>query len=289
MSFSQAKIARKLEEKQRQALISLLADEDSKVYRTVRETLLSYGPSCLEWLQEHTLSNDPVLRRRAAEIVQHFARQEADTQFLAFCLNQGEDFDLEHGVLLLSRTQYPMINIEGYSAILDDYAGELRERLDLNGPGDQILRIINDYVFRELKFTGDEQNFYDPQNSYFNCVMDRRVGNPISLSLLYLLLSRRLRLPVVGIGLPGHFLCRYQTSRSELYVDAFHGGRLLAKADCVKHVINLRQRFDESCLAPVSARRILLRICAQLHQIYTQQKAPVQIERLQRYLVALAK
>jgi regulator of sirC expression with transglutaminase-like and TPR domain len=289
MSFSQAKTARKLEEKQRQALISLLADEDSKVYRTVRETLLSYGPSCLEWLQEHTLSNDPVLRRRAKEIMEHFARVDADTQFLAFCLNQGEDFDLEHGVLLLSRTQYPMINMDGYSAILDDYSGELRERLDLNGPGDQILRVINDYIFRELKFTGDEQNFYDPQNSYFNCVMDRRVGNPISLSLLYLLLSRRLRLPMVGIGLPGHFLCRYQTSRSELYVDAFHGGRLLAKADCVKHVINLRQRFDESCLAPVSARRILLRICAQLHQIYTQQKAPVQIERLQRYLVALAK
>ncbi|HEX4120541.1 MAG TPA: transglutaminase-like domain-containing protein [Verrucomicrobiae bacterium] len=289
MSFSQAKIARKLEEKQRQALISLLADEDTKVYRTVRETLLSYGPSCSEWMREHTLSNDPVLRRRATEIVQHFARMEADTQFLAFCLNQGEDFDLEHGVLLLSRTQYPVINIEGYSAILDDYAGDLRERLDLNGPADQILRVINDYLFRELKFTGDEQNFYDPQNSYFNCVMDRRIGNPISLSLLYLLLSRRLRLPVVGIGLPGHFLCRYQTSRTELYVDAFHGGRLLAKADCVKHVINLRQRFDESCLAPVSARRILLRICAQLHQIYTQQKSPVQIERLQRYLVALAK
>jgi len=289
MSFSQAKTARKLEEKQRQALISLLADEDSKVYRTVRETLLSYGPSCLEWLQEHTLSNDPVLRRRAKEIMEHFARVDADTQFLAFCLNQGEDFDLEHGVLLLSRTQYPMINMDGYSAILDDYSGELRERLDLNGPGDQILRVINDYIFRELKFTGDEQNFYDPQNSYFNCVMDRRVGNPISLSLLYLLLSRRLRLPVVGIGLPGHFLCRYQTSRSELYVDAFHGGRLLANADCVKHVINLRQRFAESCLAPVSARRILLRICAQLHQIYTQQKAPVQLERLQRYLVALAK
>lgn len=289
MSFSETKIARKLEEKQRQALISLLADDDTKVYRTVRETLLSYGPSCSEWVREHTLSNDPVLRRRATEIVEHFARQDADTQFLAFCLNQGEDFDLEHGVLLLSRTQYPLINIEGYSAVLDDYAGDLRERLDLNGPSDQILRIINDYLFREQKFAGDEQNFYDPQNSYFNCVMDRRIGNPISLSLLYLLLSRRLRLPVVGIGLPGHFLCRYQTSRTELYVDAFHGGRLLAKADCVKHVINLRQRFDESCLAPVSARRILLRICAQLHQIYTQQKSPVQIERLQRYLVALAK
>jgi regulator of sirC expression with transglutaminase-like and TPR domain len=289
MSFSHAKTARKLDEKERHALISLLADDDAKVYRTVRETLLSYGPSCTQWMREHTLSNDPVLRRRATEIIEHFARQDADTQFLAFCLNQGEDFDLEHGVLLLSRTQYPLINVDAYSAVLDDFAGDLRDRLDLNGPPDQILRVINDFLFRDHKFTGDEQNFYDPQNSYFNCVMDRRIGNPISLSLLYLLLARRLRLPMVGIGLPGHFLCRYQSSRAELYVDAFHGGRLLAKADCVKHVIQLRQRFDESCLAPVTARRILLRICANLHQIYTQQKSPVQIERLQRYLVALAK
>jgi regulator of sirC expression with transglutaminase-like and TPR domain len=289
MSFSQANTARKLEEKQRQALISLLADDDTKVYRTVRETLLSYGPGCSEWMRQHTLSNDPVLRRRANEIVGHFARQDADTQFLAFCLNQGEDFDLECGVLLLSRTQYPLINSEGYSALLDDFAGELRERLDLNGPADNVLRIISDYLFRELKFTGDEQNFYNPENSYFNCVLDRRVGNQISLSLLFLLVARRLRLPVVGIGLPGHFLCRFQSTRAELYVDAFHGGRLLAKADCIKHVIQLRQRFDESCLAPVSPRRILLRICASLHQIYTQQKSPVQTERLQRYLVALAK
>jgi regulator of sirC expression with transglutaminase-like and TPR domain len=288
MSFSHVKTARKLDEKQRQALVSLLADDDAKVYRTVRETLLSYGPGCSEWMREHTLSNDPVLRRRASEIVQHFARQDADTQFLAFCLNQGEDFDLEAGVLLLARTQYPLINPEGYSAVLDDYAGDLRERLDLNGPAEQMLRVINDYLFREKKFVGDEQNFYDPENSYFNRVLDRSIGNPISLSLLYLLVSRRLRLPVVGIGLPGSFLCRYQSSRTELYVDAFHGGRLLTKADCVKHVVQLRQRFDESCLAPVSARRILLRICATLHQIYTQQKAAVQIERLHRYLVALA-
>jgi regulator of sirC expression with transglutaminase-like and TPR domain len=289
MSVSQAKEPRQIEEKQRQALISLLADDDAKVYRTVRETLLSFGPGCTEWMRAHTLSNDPVLRRRATEIVQHFGRIDADTQFLAFCLNQGEDFDLEHGVLLLSRTQYPSINIEGYTAILDDYAGELRDRLDLSLPADQILRTISEYLFRELKFTGDSQNFYDPENSYFNCVLDRRIGNQISLSLLFLLVARRLRLPVAGILLPGHFLCRYQSSRAELYVDAFHGGRLLAKADCVKHVIQLRQRFDESCLAPVSPRRILLRICASLHQIYTQQKSPIQTERLQRYLVALAK
>jgi regulator of sirC expression with transglutaminase-like and TPR domain len=104
------------------------------------------------------------------------------------------------------------------------------------------------------------------------------------------LLVRRLRLPMAVIGLPGHhFLCRYQSSRAELYVDAFHGGRLWTKADCIKQVVQLRERFDESCLAPVSSRRILLRICASLHQIYTQRKSADQVDRLQRYLVALAK
>lgn len=289
MNSPAAKTPGKLEEKQRKALISLLADEDLAVYRTVRQNLISHGPIAAQWLREHTLSDDPLLRRRAVEITHHFSRLDADTELLAFCLNQGEDFDLEQGVLLLARTQYPNINIEAYSALLDDLAGELRDRLDLSGESDQILNTIGEYFSTDLKFVGDETNFYDPDNSYLNRVLDRRKGNPISLSVVYLLLVRRLRLPVVGIGLPGHFVCRYQSSRYEVYIDPFRKGRLLSKSDCVKYVMQLRHRFDESCLAPVTSRRILLRICANLHQIYTHNKSPEQSERLQRYLVALAK
>lgn len=289
MNLTPATPLGKLDEKQRKALISLLADEDQNVYRTVREKIVSMGPPSTAWLRPHLLSNDPVLRRRATEIVRHFERQEADTRLLAFCLNQGEDFDLEQSVLLLARTQYPDINSEAYSALLDDYANELRDRLDLNGEPVLILKLVNDYLFREQHLVGDENNFYDPDNSYLNRVLDRRLGNSMSLSLVYLLVTRRLRLPMAGIGLPGHFLCRYQSSRAEIYVDAFRGGRFLTKADCIKHVVQLRQRFDDSCLAPVSSRRILLRICANLHQIYTQRKSAEQADRLQRYLVALAK
>jgi regulator of sirC expression with transglutaminase-like and TPR domain len=279
----------KLEAKQRIALVSLLADDDRNIYRTVHDKIISYGPASVPWLREHLLSDDPVLRRRVREIIYYFARQDADTQLLAFCLNQGEDFDLEQSALLLSRTQYPEINLEAYSAWLDQFAGELRDRLDLNGSPVEIIKTINDYLFQELKFTGDEYNFYDPANSYLSSVLDRRIGNPVSLSLVYLLVARRLRLPVAGIGLPGYFLCRFQSSRAEIYVDPFRGGRLMTKGDCIKHMVQLRQRFDESCLSPVSSRRILLRICANLHQIYTQQKLPEQGGRLQRYLVALAK
>src|SRR5580704_17986870 len=120
MNSPTVKTPGKLDEKQRKALISLLADEDQAVYRTVRQNLISHGPIAAQWLRDYTLSDDPLLRRRAVEITDHFSRIDADIELLAFCLNQGEDFDLEQSVLLLARTQYPGINLEAYSALLDD-------------------------------------------------------------------------------------------------------------------------------------------------------------------------
>lgn len=278
-----------LSESQRKALISLLGDDDATIYHTVREKLLSYGPLVVEWLRPYRVSNDPILRRRAREIGDHFSKQNADTQFLAFCLNQGEDFDIEEGVLRLAQTQYPGINISAYIALLDSFAGDLRERMSVEDDADQILATINDYLFRELGFAGNEENYYDPENSYINCVLDRRTGNPISLSLIYLFVGRRLKLPMTGIGLPGHFICRYQTTKREVYIDAFNRGKLLSKADCIKYLLHTNHSLQEGHLVPVTARRILLRICANLHQIYTQLDAREEISRLQRYLVALAK
>ena len=289
MNLPLAKTKSPLSESQRAALITLLGDDDWVIYQTVREKLISYGPVAVDWLRSHLLSSDPVLRRRAKELVAHFGRQNADTQFLAFCLSQGEDFDIEEGVLRLAQTQFPGINPSAYTALLDSFASDLREQIDLGGEPDQILATINDYLFRQLGFTGNEDDYYDPENSCINCVLDRRTGNPISLSLVYLFVARRLKLPMTGIGLPGHFICRYQTTKSEVYIDAFNRGKILTKADCIKYLLHTNHSLQEGHLAPVNARRILLRICANLHQIYTQLEAPEEISRLQRYLVALAK
>src|SRR5256885_3124146 len=92
-------------EGQREALIKLLSDEDAAVYRLVREKILSYGQTALPWMHPHLLSSDPVLRRRAQEIIDHLARRSADNRVLAFCLSQhGEDLDVEPGPRLLSQT-----------------------------------------------------------------------------------------------------------------------------------------------------------------------------------------
>lgn len=272
---------------QKAALVSLLSDEDPSVYQTIREKILSYGPPAVSWLQPYTRSNDPVLRRRATELVLHFDRQTADDAFLAFCLQHGEDFDLEQSAWLFAQTRYPHINPEAYRALLDSFAADLRERLDLSAKPKEILATINTRLFSDLGFTGNEENYYDPENSYLNRVIDRRTGNPINLSLLYMVLVRRLGLPVAGIGLPGHFICRYQSSAAEIYIDPFNHGKLLAKADCVQYLLQGNFAMSDDYLAPLSPRRILRRICGNLHQIYQKLGWPDEVTRLQRYCIAL--
>lgn len=282
-------LTKELSQGERLALVSLLADEDPAVYRTIRETILSYGPPAAEWLRPHIMSDDPALRRRAQQIVLHFDRQASDDQFIAFCLRHGEEFDLEQGTWLFAKTQYPLINVEAYQALLDGYANELRGRLAPATAPKEFLAITNQYLFSELGFAGNEENYYDPENSYLNRVMDRRTGNPINLCLLYLLLARRLRLPVAGIGLPGHFICRYQSTAAEVYFDPFNRGKFLTKADCVQYLTSANFSLRDDYLAPVSPRRWLLRICSNLHQIYQRLEQAAEAMRVQRYLVALAR
>jgi len=279
-----------LSESQKTALVKLLSDEDPAVYHLVREKILSCGQAATGWMQTHVLSSDPVLRRRAQEIIDRLARQSSDNRFLAFCLSQhGEELDVEQGSWLLAQTRYPEINVAAYQALFDSYAGDLRERIDFGAKPEQILATINQYLFTELGFHGNEQNYYEPENSYLNRVIDRRTGNAISLCLVYLFVSRRLHLPVTGIGMPGHFLCRFQCSTEELYINAFNRGKLLSRTDCVKYLVQTNYGFQEGLLSPATPRRILLRMCSNLHQIYLHLKLRDETERLQRYIVALAK
>jgi regulator of sirC expression with transglutaminase-like and TPR domain len=276
-------------DREKAALISLLADEDASVYQVVRERLLSLGTVARDWLQPYTLSNDWLLRRRAQEIVRHFDQQTADDRFLAFCLKRGEDFDLEEAAWLMAQTQFPDINVEAYKALLDIFVAELRQRVALYKRANQILGQINDYLFNELAFAGNEKNYYNPDNSYLNRVLDRRTGNPISICLLYVLVARRLRLPVVGVELPGHFLCRYQSASDEIYIDAFHHGRLLTKTDCIHYLIRGNYNVSDDYLSPVSPRRLFRSICGSLHQIYLQFEHEKDAIRVQRYFVALSR
>ena len=142
-------------ERRRAALLNLLGDENAEVYQAVRGQILAEGNAAGEWLRPFALSDDPLVRKRVQEILHYVDQQTSDNRFLTFCLNHGEEFDLETAAWLLAQTQFPQINVEAYQALLDGYASALRERTDRHGRVNTMLGKINDYLFTELEFQGE--------------------------------------------------------------------------------------------------------------------------------------
>jgi regulator of sirC expression with transglutaminase-like and TPR domain len=156
------------------------------------------------------------------------------------------------------------------------------------GPG-VAIDAFNEVLFRQLGFVGNEADYFNPENSYLNRVMDLRRGIPISLCLVYLLIGKRLGLPLVGIGMPGHFICRWQTATEEVFIDPFHLGRLLTRGECRKRLQDLAIEYDDRHLAPLSHRRTLTRVVANLHLIHKERRETATVERFLRYLIALSR
>ena len=276
-------------DQQRSALIKLLGDEDPTVYQAVRNKIISMGSDTQLWLKPCQVSSDATLRRHALEIVRHFDRELSDTRFMAYCLQDETLIDLEKGALLMAQTAYPEINPAAYSAILDQLAGELREWLAASDPQERMLVRVNQFLFEEKGFTGNMENYYDPENTFINRVLDRRTGNPVGLCMIYVLLMQRLGFSVCGVGLPGHSVCRFLDGTEEVYVDAFNLGKLLTRHDCIEHLKRCKHELRDEYLEPMTARRMLARMCGNLEQIYTELKRDADASRVQRYLFALTR
>ncbi len=276
-----------LRESEKAALLTLLADEQELVYQAVRARLLSVGKAASEWLRPHQFSRNRLLARRVSEILRDLALREADERFCRFCLTHGEDFDIEEAAWLLAQTAYAEINVEGYRALLDDFAGELRPRLSLYRRGNQLLSRINQYLFGEQDFGPHPEGQEAPEWCYLNQVMDGRMGNALSLSLLYVAVARRLELPVAGVNLAGHFVCRYQSAAEEIYIDPFHHGRLMSRAECVHQLIRSHCDVKDDYLSPVRARQWLGQFCERLAELYRLGGEQAGFDRMTRYLTML--
>jgi regulator of sirC expression with transglutaminase-like and TPR domain len=181
-----------------------------------------------------------------------------------------DQIDIARAALLYARDAYPNLDVNSYLARLDDMAEELSLRLNHQHP----ITAINGFLFDELAFRGNEDHYFDPRNSFLNQVLDRRIGIPITLSVIYLELARRLHLPMKGIGLPGHFVVRYDGDQDVLYLDPFNRGKTLTEQDCRRQVTAIsggRLAFDPSFLTPLNSRQILSRMLRNLKAIYTAQ------------------
>jgi regulator of sirC expression with transglutaminase-like and TPR domain len=186
-----------------------------------------------------------------------------------------EQINLAKAALYLAQEEYSQLDPEEYLNALDTMAQEIEERLPLEAYPLRIIQTINHYLFEDLGFCGNARDYYDPRNSYLNQVIDRRTGIPITLSLIYLEIARRIDFPMVGVGMPGHFLIRPTVGEMQIFVDPFNKGEVMFEADCqerLQQIFNapvvLRPEFSEA----VDSRYVLMRILTNLKAIYLQQQ-----------------
>ncbi|NJN93183.1 MAG: tetratricopeptide repeat protein [Anaerolineales bacterium] len=185
--------------------------------------------------------------------------------------------NLARAALLLSEYINHVPNLVApYLARLDDIAEQVRPALELAHTDEEKVAALTGYLFGELDFHGNSENYYDPNNSFLNRVLDRRTGIPISLSVICLEVGWRLGLPVSGLGLPGHFIVGYGLPEAPLYLDPFNRGAILSEDDCLalsRVPTSQRLAFREQFLAPAAQKAVLFRMLLNLKQIYLRQES----------------
>ena len=200
-----------------------------------------------------------------------------------------EDIDLGTVALLIAREEYPELNPGVYLGRLDTMAQEVAGRLQGSTDPRRTVEVLNNYLFSQEGFRGNEDDYYDPRNSFLNDVLDRKLGIPITLSLVYTELGRRIGFPLAGVGMPGHFLLRPPLHREEWYIDAFNHGTVLSPEDCAERLGSVyggRIQFQPELLATVNKRQFLARMLANLKGIYLQRRDfPRALAAIERILI----
>ena len=196
-------------------------------------------------------------------------------EFARMMTRPEEDLDLGRAALLVAGEEYPGLNVDQHLRRLDAFAAAVLERAPESLPPEELARLLGRYLFEEQGFQGNSADYYNPDNSYFNRVLDTHTGIPITLSLLFLEVARRVGLRCNGVGMPGHFLVGLEGA--QVYFDPFNGGAALTAADCRRLAEGLfgpRMAWRDEYLAPCTKYEFLFRLLNNLKAVYERAGAP---------------
>ena len=273
-------------ENQINALILLLSDQDPKIAQTIHNQLVGIGQPAIPFLQRALSKQDSSnLSDRILAVISDIKLIEVEHMFQALTAPSNESIDLEEGAFLIAHAAYPDLDSLAYQQQIENMVNVLKQRWEPNITPRQAIQLINEYLFHELGFKGNTQDYYDPDNSFLHKVLERRVGIPISLCVLYLLIGQRLNVPVVGLGLPGHFMVGLRAE--PVFIDCFNQGVVLNQKEVAKFLEEYGVEFDSRHLTPTPNELILARMIRNLLAIYEKRNEPQQAKRFSKLLAYL--
>lgn len=182
-----------------------------------------------------------------------------------------EQINLAEASLLIAAEEYPRLEVETYLDKLDYFGDLARERAAGLRDAVDMISALNETLFEHLGFRGNSQSYYDPRNSFLNQVIDRRIGIPITLTVVYIDVARRIGFPVKGVGLPFHFIAKHEAESGDIFIDTFNKGRLLGAAGCADLVTETGGgsiELQPGHLDAVTSKQILTRMLSNLLGVY---------------------
>ncbi len=221
------------------------------------------------------------------------------TPFADLVAREDPQIELARACLLIAEDAYPGLDVEGYVGEVDRFAKRLRARVGPRASAEEKVVELNEFLFDELGYRGNTDNYYDPRNSYLNEVIDRRTGIPITLSVLYLEIGRRIGLALQGVSFPGHFLVRLRVRGGTLVLDPFAGGVPQSEEDLRERLKRVVPRGAtggipvadlplDQFLEPATNRQILARLLRNLKGIYREADKPERmLEVLNRMIIVV--
>ncbi|MFY9609645.1 MAG: tetratricopeptide repeat protein [Blastocatellia bacterium] len=197
-----------------------------------------------------------------------------------------EQINLAEAALLIAAEEYPKLDVDLYLEKLDRFGDLAREQSGSETGALDLIAAVSAALFDRLGFQGNRASYYDPRNSFLNEVIDRRTGIPITLTVVYIEVARRIGLSIKGVGMPGHFIAKHEAESGEIFIDPFNEGRLIGMPECSELLSDttggtLDLKSDH--LLAVSNKKILTRMLSNLLGIYgatDQRRALAAIDRI---------
>ncbi|PEN15055.1 hypothetical protein CRI94_01845 [Longibacter salinarum] len=246
------------------ALVRLLDDPDGDVQEQVHKRLTDLGREAMPALRRAYDASHGDVRKQIDAVVRRLHWNDIQTAWHAIL--DADQPNLERGAFILALYRFPNLDVEGYQDILDDWADQVEDRV-MQSVGVDRARVLMEFLADEIGLMGNRDDYDDPNNSYLNRVIDRRVGIPISLAVIALSLADRLAVPLYGVGMPAHFLVKYSDARGEVYFDVFNDGQPVSREECVRFLLRAGIQPKPEYFEAATPTSILLRMVRNLRHI----------------------
>lgn len=255
------------------ALINLVDDEDESIYFQIREKLLSHGLEAIPFLEDAWENKDfgHEFQTRVEDLIHDIQFSDVTESLRQWAENGGGN--LITGILLLNKHHYPELNVAHVKSRIEDIVIAIKSNWNDNLSDRQKVVAINRALFAHFNFQGDNTDYYSPSNSILSKVLERRKGNPLMLSILYMEIARQLGVSIVGINLPRHFVVALKAKNEiQFYISPFNNGTVMTLADLKDYLLRLNLPFENTFLEECGSIAIVKRVLLNLSNSYRKLK-----------------